>query len=312
MNLAKVPKPTSWEIREIGMRLLLAPFVLAPRPLEFAAARTLARYLLRPGGSVRRGRLRKLPPALSDRTGIDAIEYLTDVETLVMRERIRLMRGIVFPWWRRKLSVSGLSEVRAGLEAGRGVILWVHQCVESNVAVKQAMFMAGHPLAHLSRPGHPFSGRPFGVRFVNPILRRPEVRFLAERVVIDNEHTIAPIRRLRKLLIENRVVSITVVDHAARVNDFDFLGGTLRLAAGPVELAAATQARLLPVFTSEKNGRAHVEIGSPLPITGSRPEAIRETHLAALRWLEERIMARPEAWIGWRGRSFRTPPPASL
>ena len=173
-RLARLPKPERWELREVAIRLLLLPFILAPRPLEFAAARAITTYVLRPGSSVRKIRLRKLPPELAARAAIEPIEVVRGVEILVMRERILLMRAIVFPWWKRRVRLAGLAHVRAALEAGDGAILWVHQCVASNVAVKQAMFMAGYPLAHLSRPGHPFSSRPFGRRFVSPLLRRPE------------------------------------------------------------------------------------------------------------------------------------------
>jgi hypothetical protein len=222
-----------------------------------------------------------------------------------MYEHILLMRGIVFPWWKRRLRVTGLGHLYAGLDAGNGVILWVHPCVASNVAVKQALFMAGYPLAHLSRPSHPFSARPFGRRFVNPILRMPEVRFLAERIVIENEQTLGPLRRLRALLKDNRVVSITVVPAAIRVNDFELLGGVLRLPAGPVELAAATGARLLPVFTFASDSRTQVRIGAPLPVTRADAESIRDAQLAAVEWLEARLIEHPEAWTGWRGRQFR-------
>ena len=269
----------------------------------------MAAYTLRPGGWTARSLSRRFPPELAARTGIAKATLIKRNESAVMYEHILLLRGIVFPWWKRRLRVTGLAHLRAALENSEGVILWVHPCVASNVAVKQAMFLAGHPLAHLSRPSHPFSARPFGRRFVNPILRRPEVRFLAERIVIENEHTIGPLRRLRALLKDNRVVSITVVPVAARVNEFELLGGTLRLPAGPVELAAATGARLLPVFTFVSGSGTHVRVGAPLPVTGTDAESIRQAQLAAVEWLEARIIEHPEAWTGWRGRQFRVEQP---
>ena len=281
------------------------PFVLAPPWMGRAAARALVTYTLRPGGWAARSRARRFPPALPKHTGIAKRALIQRSESAATYEQILLLRGIVFPWWKRRLRVTGLRHLRDGLDAGNGVILWVHPCAASNVAVKQALFMAGYPLAHLSRPSHPFSARPFGRRFVNPILRMPEARFLAERVVIENEQTIAPLRRLRKLLKENRVVSITVVPAATRISEFELLGGTLRLPTGPVELAAATGARLLSVFTWGSESRTNVRIGAPLPVAGTDGASVRAAQLAAVQWLEARIIEHPDAWAGWRGNQFR-------
>src|SRR6185436_8614406 len=102
---------------------------------------------------------------------------------------------------------------------------WVHMCTASNVSVKQALWEAGYPLAHLSRPSHPFSTRPFSLRFIDPFLRRPELAFLAERVIIEDGHTVAPLRRLRRLLGENRVVSISATPSSSTTTEFPLLGG---------------------------------------------------------------------------------------
>jgi hypothetical protein len=310
MRDSRIPGPSAWELREIARRFVLLPFVLTPDWLGRAAARALVAYTLRPGGWAARSRSRRFPPALAARTGIDKQTLITRNDTNAAYEQVLLLRGIVFPWWKRRLRVTGLGHLRHSLGAGNGVILWVHPCAASNVAVKQALFMAGHPLVHLSRPSHPFSARPFGRRFVNPILRMPEVRFLAERVVIENDQTIAPLRRLRKVLKEHRVISITVTAGASRLNEFELLGGTLRLPAGPVELAAATGARLLPVFTWSSDSRTHVRIGAPLPVSGGDATSVREAQRAAVQWLEARILEHPDSWAGWRNSQFRVDSPA--
>lgn len=298
------PRPARFEVREVLLYTLLLPLVFAPAFVEKLAARAVAAYLFRPGGTVRDLRLAKIPPELSARTALSPLNLARRCEAEAVRERIRVLRGIVFPWWRRRLRTSGYGHVRAGLARGRGVILWIHFCAESHIAVKQAMFQAGEPLAHLSRPGHPFSNFPFSVRFIDPVLRRPEVRFLSERVVIDGEHVVTPLRRLRRLLAENRAVSITVTYVASTVYAYPFLGGTLKLPAGPIELSAATDAPLLPVFTWSEAGRTRVEFGAPVLISGSGPDAVREAHRWAMAWLEERVVAHPEAWTAWRTRQF--------
>jgi lauroyl/myristoyl acyltransferase len=310
-RLRPLPRPARGELQELLLLALLSPFIVAPPPLERLAARAVVARQFRTGGWVRNERLRKLPPDLPGLTGTSALQLAKKSEEESIRERTRVLRAIVFPWWKRRLTVGGLSNVRAGLAAGNGVILWVHHCAESNVAVKQAMWSAGFPLAHLSRPGHPFSTRPFSVAMLNPLLRRPEVRFLAERVPIDAGNTIAPLRRLQRLLSENRAVSITVSRTADQLEMFPFLGGTVMLPTGPARLAARSGAPLLPVFTWAGDGRTHVEIGPPLPVTGTRPEQIRPALAEAAHRLELRVVEHPEAWTGWRSQLFSVEPPAA-
>ena len=167
----------------------------------------------------------------------------------MLYERVLVLRGALLPWWTQAIRLNGIEHVHAALEAGQGAILWVHPCLGSSVSVKQALFEAGLPLAHLSRPSHSFSPFPFGVRLANPLLRRAENRFLAERVVIDEEATVGPLRRLQILLSENRVISIAVASNASRLRSFPILSGDVLLSNGPVKIAARTGAAILPVFT---------------------------------------------------------------
>lgn len=210
----------------------------------------------------------------------------------------------MLPRWPRKIQLTGFEHVEAGLAAGKGVILWVQPCVASTLVVKQALFDAGFPLAHLSRPAHGFSPHPFGQRFVNPILRRAETRFLSERIVIDDEHTIRPLRRLKALLAENRVVSITVTASASRVSEFQFLGGTLTLPQGPVELARSSGALLLPVFTIGSLPNPEVRIAPPLNVEATGTAGVNTVLQSVVRWLAEMIELHPLDWIGWRAGLF--------
>jgi hypothetical protein len=138
-------------------------------------------FLFRHGSGFRASFPRALPPELVSLAGLDAPEAARHVERLRRHEMVFSARAILLPWWRREVRLEGLEHLRLALAPG-GAILWVPQCVSSDIAVKQALFEAGYPLTQLSRPSHPFSRAPFSVRFVNPILRRGEDRFLAERV----------------------------------------------------------------------------------------------------------------------------------
>lgn len=240
----------------------------------------------------------ELPP------GVTVIEFGRTVESYMLSERVMALRGALFPRWNRKVELAGLEHLETALSAGHGAILWVQPCIASTLAVKQALYEAGFPLAHLSRPAHGFSPHPFGVRFVNPILRRAEVRFLEERVVIDEGQTIRPIRRMRAWLKENRVVSITATTTASHVDSFNFRGGTLKLPRGPVELAQSTGAALMPVFTQGSREVPHVEIfPSLVPLIANQSE-IQVVLEAAVRWLDDQVEQHPLDWIGWRADLF--------
>ena len=122
--------------------------------------------------------LRRVPRPISRAAELDLGLTVHQSEALMLYDRVLVLRGALFPWWKGSVAVTGLEHVLAGLEAGHGVILWGDPCLGSSVAVKQSLFEAGFPLAHLTRPAHGFSPYPFGVRFVNPLLRRAENRFL--------------------------------------------------------------------------------------------------------------------------------------
>ena len=304
----RVPLPTAWELWELLIHAYVLPFVFLPRAVGFAGCRLFARFLMRSGSRYRASLQAVLPPEVLRANGNDAARVLREFETRMLYERVLTLRGALFPFWRRRVRLTGTEHVRAGLEAGHGVILWVQPCLASTVAVKVALFEAGYPLAHLTRPGHGFSSRPFGLHVASPFFRRAENRFLAERVVIDETRTVAPLRRLRALLAENRVVSITVTDTASSLHEFPLCGGMVVLPDGPVELGARMGAVILPVFTAGSRKVPVVQVGPPLPVEGVSEEAVHTCQAAAVDWLQGRIAAHPADWIGWRAGLFRNEP----
>ena len=301
----RITLPTRWEAWELGIQLALLPLVLVPRCVGVAGCRLAAACLLRRGSRYYRDLLRRVPRPISRAAELDLGSTVHQSEALMLYDRVLVLRGALFPWWKGSVAVTGLEHVLAGLEAGHGVILWVHPCLGSSVAVKQSLFEAGFPLAHLTRPAHGFSPHPFGVRFVNPLLRRAENRFLAERIVIGDGKTVGPLRRLRALLSANRVVSITVTTEAERLQEYGMLDGIVTLPNGPVEIAAKTGATILPVFTVGSSSPRRVLIGAPLPVVGTDGEAARSCHRASVEWLREQVAEHPLDWVGWRTPVFR-------
>ncbi|MEP7215674.1 MAG: hypothetical protein ABI782_05425 [Anaerolineaceae bacterium] len=300
--------PTRKEAHELAFYILLLPFVFLPPSVGTKAAGLLARFLMRRSSEYHVIIARLMPGAVREALGPSDHEAAVQAERVFLREKLLLMHAIITPWRSPRPRLRGIEHLEEALIVGRGVILWVHPCLGSNVAVKRALSESGHPLVHLSRPGHPFSSRPFGIRVMNPLLRRPEVRFLRERVQIDDENMIGPLRRLKTRLAENLPVSITFTPHASTVNSVAFLDGTCRLPAGPIELAASTGARLLPVFTVGSGRCPIVIIGPSQPVTGKGGAAIAACQESAVTWLEKKAREYPADWLGWRVGLFRPLP----
>lgn len=294
------------ELRRVVILVVLVPFAFAPRPVALLACRALSGVLMRPGSPYPGSLASTLPAALASNTARSRRAALRRMETLNLFDQALVLRAVLIPPWRRRVRLVGLEHLEQVLSEHKGAILWVHTCVSSNVAVKQALAEAGYPLVHLSRPSHGFSSSRFGVRIMSPIMRRSENRYLGERVVINAGNSVGPLRQLRRRLAENRVVSITVTRTAARLDSVPFLDGILRLPRGPVELATSTGAGLLPVFTSGDPAQPEVRIGAPLPVAGTRAGTVKDCEEAIARSLEEQVLRYPQCWTGWRHGLFHS------
>jgi lauroyl/myristoyl acyltransferase len=177
--------------------------------------------------------------------------------------------------------------------------------VFNGLAPKKGLHDAGFPYVHLSRPEHGFSKTRFGIRVLNPLRRKVEDRYLASRVIIRQNSGIGAMRDLRKVLADNGIVSITAGSWEGRVIvEPEVFGCRMPLATGPIALALATGAPLLPVFVwrESRTGILKVEIDAEIPLDGSgdKPAVIAGVADAYAARLQERIRAAPEQWRGWR------------
>jgi hypothetical protein len=208
------------------------------------------------------------------------------------------------PWqfWKPDIRLNGTGHLDAALKHGHGAILWVTESVFSTLIVKMALHEAGYQASQLSRPGHGFSQSGFGVRFLNPLWTRVEDRFIAERVLIMGgiEASAAnEVRILRERLAANHVVIITVSPAAHKFAEVPFLYGRLNVPTGPIRLAMASGADLLPVFAFTKDsGEFEVSIQEPLNPTDEQND--NESIAAAYaKRLESFVREHPDQWTGW-------------
>ncbi|MDX6752155.1 lysophospholipid acyltransferase family protein [Geminicoccaceae bacterium 1502E] len=200
--------------------------------------------------------------------------------------------------WQPPVRLEGAEHVTAALAAGRGAILWVASFVFSTLLTKLTCRAAGLEVSHLSRAYHGYTSSRLGCRLLNPVQRRAEDRYLAERIVIPrNGAPVAAMRQLTQRLRENRVVSITVDSEGTTPLAAPFFAGTLRPANGALKLAASSGAPLLPVVTVRRpDGVFYTIIGSPLPVERGRPEQGAQ---ALARALEPAALAHPDQFF-WR------------
>ena len=178
--------------------------------------------------------------------------------------------------------VDGTEQLAGALAAGTGAILWVSRFAWASLISKIGLQQAGFSVSHLSRRGHPFGDSAFRERWLNPVWTRIETRFLRERIVLEPGAETAALRVLRRRLAEGGVVSITVGHEAVRTVDASVLGVPLRLSTGPMHLAEASGAPLIPVFAvRDGDGSFVVTLDAPLVVDARADREKREHDIAA-------------------------------
>jgi len=204
------------------------------------------------------------------------------------------------------VGLAGQEHLAQALAQGHGAIVWISDFAGAGDLSKVALHRAGQELAHLSREEHGFSTSRFGIRVLNPIRIKYEMRYLKERVVFDGAHPERALLRLRAWLKANGVVSITASAHEGRtLVQGPFLGGHLRLAVGALRLGHQTGAPVIPLFMRARaNGpdAREIVLDAPLMLPPDEPwqEAVKIAAIDYLRRLEDFVRNDPALWVGWR------------
>ena len=215
---------------------------------------------------------------------------------------LQLLRAHRSDGWEPRIRFVGRQHVEEGLRRGSGVVLWISHFVHSAVATKAAFKQAGFSVGHLSSPGHGFSSSRFGMRMLNPLQTRIEDRYIRERIMLSLGGPVGAIRHMRRRLSENGIVSISVRTTAQKPISVPFFDGSMRLASGAPDLAYATEACLLPVFTIRQGpGEFDVIVEAPLDLNSARSR--KQSTDSAMRQysglLESHVEKYPGQWLGW-------------
>lgn len=167
--------------------------------------------------------------------------------------------------------LEGAEHLEMARAAGRGAVLWIAHFSFNALASKAALSNAGFSVYHISRPEHGFTKSRFGIRFLNPIRVKAELRHLSGRIVIDRERPSASMAEARRLLKENAFVSITAGAWEGQlVVKTAIAGGQIEIATGAPRLAQIADSPLIPVFTIHDDdlGKTRVIVEKPIALRG--------------------------------------------
>jgi len=281
---APTARPTAggWQglAADIAMsgRVAAAGIVAIALPERFWAplTRAIARTAIWLPSRWKRRELAELARRLGGQDKSIYLEVLTDRIALGHESRLLGLREYRPGLRKHRVRLSGAEYINEGLAAGNGVVLWVAPFVFGSLVTKIALSQGGFRVSHLSRPSHGFAESGFGVRYLNPLWTRVEERYVRERIVLVPGQETRALRKLRSRLAENQVVSISVGDEGVQTTTVPFLAAHLRLATGPITLAAAAGASLIPAFAvRDGTGTLCVELGPPLEVAGERDRQMR-------------------------------------
>lgn len=246
----------------------------------------------------------QLQSLLEENFGLSPLDLEIEFRDYNYRELLAYLREHSPSRWKPEIEVFGQCHIDAGLERGKGVVLWVSPFLHSDLVSKKGLHDAGYRVNHLSELGHGGSDTRFGIRYLNPIKTKIEERY-CQRIVMGSGGKGPAMRKLISCLKGNQIVSVTALQKGRRVVERPFLGGVLRLATGGPSIASTNGASLLPVFAViTDNGSHQVYIEPPLTSEAERPEDAEEDLVTQyVEVLERYVRKHPAAWRGWLGSS---------
>lgn len=225
-------------------------------------------------------------------------------------ERFQYLRAWRPGGWSPRIDVVGQEHVAAALDRENGIIFWGGLFSFNNLLPKIAMHRLGLAVLGFSVPAHGFSASKFGVRYLNRVFRDIENLYLEERLMPWPEDFQAALQRMRERLKTGGVVYFAVGGRGRRIASAKFLGGDIFMATGPIAMAHATGAALLPLHTLRiAPHRFEVTIGPPIELrmTPDGNVDYAATMQAYADALAPFVLRDPGQWNGWHLNQSRGP-----
>ena len=246
----------------------------------------------------------RMTPSIEEGEGPMRAALAADLRSARYEVAFQCLRGYRPGGWHPKITVQGRQHIDAALQLGKGCVLWVAHFVFSPNVTKLGLHALGYRVSHLSRPDHGFSSTKFGIRYLNPLRSMFEDAYLYDRIVFDRAHPAAALLRARKTVAKNGIVSFTAgAWEGSSVVEAGFLGHRATLAMGPVWLARASGAVLLPIFAMRTKAPNEfvVEIDSAIEVSAahSAPQCMVEAATSFLLSHETHLLKYPSQWRGW-------------
>jgi predicted LPLAT superfamily acyltransferase len=252
----------------------------------------------------------EIPKSIVTLTGKTAEELSVSLYASYVLEKLEVVGAAMGRYRPPSLRLVGASRLQEALDQGSGAVLWCEQAFSASLLLKAALASSGFQVHHLSRPFHNLSSTRFGLRFLNPIVRKAEDPYLAERIMIQQGDEMGASRRVMARLKEGKIVSITISSAGAQTVDSPMLDGVLRVATGAPHFALRSGAPLLPVFSYRDGQEYLVEVGEPIRLAGrSREEAFQFAVDELARRLEAHVHNHPLDWVDWYGGVYSEPAP---
>ena len=292
------PQDLAHVVRYVGFGLVAW---LVPERVWLPVSRLIARLIHGAGLSRDNDLMQRIPMVVGEGVRLDprAVAFERTVSrNLLFMQILKVYHPLGL---RQPVALHGREHIDAALGQGRGVILWGSWFQTSTLMEPVAMARAGFALHQLSRHGHGLSQTRFGMRWLNPIYVGSEDRFLAERITIKGA-SFAALMTLRERTKQNCLVGMRAFHVGHRVFELPFFHGRVRIAPGPVELALATGAVVLPSFAVRNaDGVQEVHVEAPIEIDGrgDRHDAVVAAMTAYVRRLEPYVLRYPGQWAGW-------------
>jgi lauroyl/myristoyl acyltransferase len=225
-------------------------------------------------------------------------------------ERFQYLRAWRPGGWNPTIDILGAAHVSDALANGRGIVFWGGNFSFSNLLDMMAMHRLGIEARRFSVPQHGFSNTRFGIRYLNRVCRDIENRYLSERYMVEPREISDALRSVRDFLTMNGAVYFAVGGRGRRTAKAQFLDGSINLPTGPLAMAHATGAAMLPVFTLRK-APAHFEVTFGAPIDFSSDWAGDVDYASAVQsyadMLTPFVLRDPGQWCNWHLTKSWTP-----